>query len=335
VGGRPGGTGPHDRRVRDPCERGGVKVFVGGATGVAGREAVRALVAAGHDVTAAGRTTAKRELVRSWGADPVEVDLFDPAATGRAVDDHQAVCNLTTRIPSLTRAGLPGAWKENDRIRRQVSANLVDAALAAGTAHFVQESIGLLYPDRGDEWITEEVLPQPTAVTRSALEAEAHVARFTERGRTGVVLRFAQFYGPDAIHSIEMVRMAGRLGIAPTIGDPRGYLSWIHRDDLGPAVVAALNAPAGVYNVGDDVPLRRSELHTVLAESLGRPRLREIGRLGAWLGGSRTESASRSQRLANSAFRVATGWAPTVPTAGEGWRSLIARGDRTGPDLGP
>jgi len=303
-----------------------MKIFVGGATGVAGSEAVRALVAAGHDVTAASRTPAKSELVRSWGADPVEVDLFDPAAVGRAVDGHEAVCNLTTHIPSLTRAGLPGAWKDNDRIRRMVSANLVDAALAAGSAHFVQESIAFLYPDRGDEWITEEVEPQPTGITRSALEAEAQVARFTGGGGAGVVLRFAQFYGPGAIHSIEMVRLAGRFGIAPTIGDPHGYLSSIHRDDLGPAVVAALGAPAGVYNVGDDGPLRRRELHTVLAEGVGRPRLRDIGSLAARLGGSRTEPASRSQRLANSAFRTATGWSPTVPTAREGWPSIITRG---------
>jgi len=312
-----------------------MKVFVGGATGLAGSEAVRALVAAGHDVTATSRTPAKAELVRSWGANPVEIDLFDPVAVGRAVGGHEAVCNLTTHIPALSRAGLPGAWKENDRIRRMVSANLVDAALAAGTAHFGQESIGFLYPDRGDEWITEEVEPQPTGVTRSALEAEAHATGFTGDGRAGVVLRFAQFYGPGAIHTVEMVRMAGRFGFAPTIGDPHGYLSSIHRDDLGPAVVAALNAPAGVYNVGDDAPLRRGELHSVLAESLGRKRLREIGRLTARLGGSRTESASRSQRLSNAAFKTATGWAPTVPTAREGWPSIIAHGvDGTGPGRG-
>ncbi|MGH9207443.1 MAG: NAD-dependent epimerase/dehydratase family protein, partial [Acidimicrobiales bacterium] len=153
-------------------------------------------------------------------------------------------------------------------------------------------------------------------------------------GRAGVVLRFAQFYGPGAVHTIEMVRMARRFGIAPTIGDPRGYLSSIHRDDLGPAVVAALNAPAGIYNVGDDAPLPRHELHIVLAQSVGRPRLREIGGLAARLGGGRAESASRSQRLANSAFKAATGWAPTVSSAREGWAAIIADGVDRLPDLG-
>jgi nucleoside-diphosphate-sugar epimerase len=301
-----------------------MRIFITGATGVAGSGAVPALVAAGHDVTAASRSQAKSDLVRSWGANPVVLDPFDPAATRREVAGHDAVCNLATHIPSLTRAGLPGAWKENDRIRRVVSANLVAAALATDTSHFVQESICLVYPDRGDLWIDEQVEPDPTAVTRSALEAEANVARFTRDGRGGVVLRFAQFYGPGAIHSVETVRMAAKFGIAPTIGDPHGYVSSIHRDDLGPAVVAALSAPAGRYNVSDNDPLRRSELHAVFAEALGRTRLHEPGKLVARLGGAKTEAVARSHRVANAAFKAATGWVPTVPSARQGWPPIIA-----------
>jgi 2-alkyl-3-oxoalkanoate reductase len=306
-----------------------MRVFITGATGVAGRGAVPALVAGGHEVTAASRSPAKAELLRSWGADPVEIDLFDPPATKRAVRDHDAVCNLATHIPSLTRAGLPGAWKENDRIRRLVSANLIEAALAGGAAHFVQESIGFVYPDRGDDWIDEQIEPQPTAVTESALEAEANVARFTRDGRTGVVLRFAQFYGPGAIHSRQAVRMAARWGIAPSIGDPHGYMSSIHGDDVGPAVAAALGAPAGVYNVADDEPLRRSELHAVFADALGRRRLRELGKALARLGGAKSEAVARSQRLANAGFKAATGWEPSVPSARDGWPPIIA--DQMGP----
>lgn len=301
-----------------------MKVFVTGATGVAGTGAVTALVASGHAVIAATRSPAKSQLVSSWGANPVEVDLFDPDAAKRAVMGFDAVCNLATHIPSLAKACLPGAWRENDRIRRVVSANLVDAALAAGAAHFVQESIGLVYPDLGDEWIDELVAPKPTGVTRSALESEANTERFTRDGRAGVILRFGQFYGPGATHSVEAVRMAAKFGVAPTIGDSHGYLSSIHRDDLGPAVVAALGAPAGVYNLCDDEPLRRSELHAVFAEALGRVRLHAFGKLTARLGGSKAEAVARSQRLTNARFKAVTGWVPTVPSARDGWRSVIA-----------
>jgi nucleoside-diphosphate-sugar epimerase len=301
-----------------------MKVLVTGATGVAGQGVVPALVAAGHEVTAVSRSPAKAQLLRAWGATPLAVDVFDPMAAERAVKGQDAVCNLATHIPSLTRAGLPGAWRENDRIRRVASANLVDAALADDVAHFVQESIALVYPDRGDEWITEQEEPRANAVTRSALVAEKNVALFTGDGRTGVVLRFAQFYGTGAVHSVQAVRVADRFGIAPTIGDPQGYLSSIHRDDLGPAVAAALRAPAGVYNVGDDRPVRRRELHAVMAQAVGRERLREWGPLVARLGGRRSEPVARSQRLSNTSFKRATGWQPTVVSALEGWPPIIA-----------
>jgi nucleoside-diphosphate-sugar epimerase len=301
-----------------------MRILVAGSTGIAGSAVVPALVAAGHEVAGASRNPAKSELLRSWGATPVEIDLFEPAQTARAVQGHDVVCNLATHIPSLARAGMPGAWRENDRIRRLVSANLVEAALAADTARIVQESIGFVYPDRGDEWIGEEVEPQPTTVTRSALEAERNIASFSAQGRTGVVLRFAQFYGPGAIHTVETVRMAARFGVAPTLGDSEGYVSSIHIADLGPAVVAALEAPAGIYNVGDDEPVRRRALSAIFAEALGRPRMHELGKVVARLGGAKTEALARSQRLANASFRAATGWGPTVRSARDGWPPIIA-----------
>ena len=116
-----------------------MKVFVSGATGVVGRPAVRLLVAAGHSVTAAARGPEKAALLSSLGATPVIVDLFDPAAVRAAVAGHDAVVNLATHIPATSRAAMPGAWAENDRIRREVSRNLVDAALATGATRYVQK----------------------------------------------------------------------------------------------------------------------------------------------------------------------------------------------------
>ncbi|HWE68752.1 MAG TPA: NAD(P)-dependent oxidoreductase [Acidimicrobiales bacterium] len=301
-----------------------MRVLVVGGTGVAGSAAVPALVAAGHDVTVTVRGPAKADQVRAWGATTLAVDVFDPVAVRGGVDGQEAVCNLSTHIPSLSRAGLPGAWRENDRLRRQVSANLVGAALETDCRRFVQESIGFVYPDRGDRWIGEDTEPAPTSVTQSALDAEAKVARFGQAGRIGVVLRFAQFYGPGSVHSAQTVQLAARFGIGPFPGDPDGFSSWIHRDDLGPAVVSALEAPAGIYNLGDDEPIRRGELHALFAEELGRRRLREVGKWVSRLGGRKVEAITRSQRLSNAAFKAATGWAPRVGSAREGWPSVIA-----------
>jgi nucleoside-diphosphate-sugar epimerase len=301
-----------------------MKVIVAGATGFAGSAVLPALVADGHEVTAAVRSPEGAERVREWGAAALEVDLFDPASVERVVPSHDVVCNLSTHIPSLYRAALPGAWRENDRIRREVSANLVSAALKADCGRFIQESIGFLYPDRGDAWIDENVAPDPTVVTRSALDAETNVNRFREAGRVGVTLRFAQFYGPTSMHSLDTVRLAARFHIGPLLGDPNGFSSWIHHDDIGSAVLTALRAPSGTFNVGDDQPMRRRELHLLFAEALGVKRQRDVGRLAARLGGQKAQAIARSQRLSNASFVGATGWTPQVRSARDGWPAILA-----------
>ena len=54
-----------------------MRIVVSGGTGVIGRSAVPALVAAGHDVVVLTRRPANAELARGWGATPVPADLFD------------------------------------------------------------------------------------------------------------------------------------------------------------------------------------------------------------------------------------------------------------------
>jgi len=94
-----------------------MKVFVAGATGVLGRPTVPALVQAGHDVRGTARGDEKSALVRSLGAEPIPVDLFDPEAVRAAVAGSEGVLNLATKIPPIMRMRWKGAWKENDRLR--------------------------------------------------------------------------------------------------------------------------------------------------------------------------------------------------------------------------
>ena len=98
-----------------------MRVFVAGATGVLGRRAVRELVRTGHGVTGVARSDAKAALLRELGATPAMIDPFDAAALDEAVRGHEVVMNLATHIPAPTKAAFPSAWKENDRIRSELS----------------------------------------------------------------------------------------------------------------------------------------------------------------------------------------------------------------------
>ena len=91
------------------------------------------------------------------------------------------------------------SWRENDRIRTEGVANLVEAARRNGISRLVRESFALTYPDRADAWIDEQTPIDPAAYSKTVSDAERSVADFCAQGYTGVVLRFAAFYGPDAM----------------------------------------------------------------------------------------------------------------------------------------
>ena len=299
-----------------------MKVLVFGATGALGRRVVPLLLARGHTVTAVGRSRERLAALAGSGATTATVDLFDRSAVLRAVSGHSTVVNLATHVPGTgPRAFLPGAWREMDCLRREASAIVADAVLAAGAGRLVQASFALTYPDNGARWVDERVAPRPAAYNRTALDAEASARRVTEGGGVGVALRFALLYGGAEDGFTRDVLRHARGGWLPLFGRPDGYVSTVTHDDAAHAVVAALHAPGGVYNVADDEPLTRRALAGVLGDVLGvhPPRLPPVW--AARLGGSLGETIARSLRLSNGALRTATGWRPQYPSGREGWRA--------------
>lgn len=175
----------------------------------------------------------------------------------------------------------------------------------------------MIYPDRVAEWVTETVEPDDYPMAESNLAAEASAQWFTDQGGNGVVLRFGWFHGPGASHSEQFLALAAR-HVCVQIGGPHGYLSSIHVEDGGRAVNAALDVPAGFYNVVDDEPLTKADFAQALADATGtRSWLRVPGR-AALLLGHRTTALTRSSRVSNDKFRQATGWAAQFPSAREG-----------------
>ena len=298
-----------------------MKVFVAGATGVIGRRLVPLLVASGASVSAVARTNAKAAQLKKLGATPVRVDLFDPAAVDKAVQGHDAVINMATKIPTGMRILLPSAFKENTRIRTEASQNLALAAINTRARTFIQESFAPTYPDRGDEWIDESVPIAPTSYVRSVIDAESAAGEFTKSGGSGIILRFSMFYGSDPL-TLSMVDAVKR-GVAPAFGAPDSYMSSIWIDDAASAVFSALSVPAGAYNITDDVPMLKREAFEVLAKELGVKPPRMLPRWAASMLGSVSETLGRSQRISNAKFRQAANWSPKVSSLREGWKLLV------------
>ena len=299
-----------------------MRVFGAGGTGTLGRPTVKLLIAAGHQVRALAPTAERAPLLQSLGAEPIVADFFDARAMTAAVDGCDAILHLATRIPPLAQMRKLSAWRDNDQLRSHGASVMVNAALAAGARIYVQESITFLYRGLGDTWLYETApidAPQPLA---SARDAERETARFSARGGQGVVLRFGMFYSAEAPSTRSMIALARRR-LFPILGAGDHYVSSIHVDDAAAAVVAALGAPAGIYNVADDEPLPMREYVGALTDAFGFGR---AWHLPIWIArrvlGPGVEVMTRSQRVATTMFKAVASWAPRHADVRQGWRAV-------------
>lgn len=299
-----------------------MKVFLTGATGVMGSSAIRALHETGHTVVALARSADKAAEVAHHGVEARIGDVYDRQSLIDGMAGCDVVANLATHVPVGTAGFLPGAWRANDRLRTEGSRIVAEAARQAGVGRLVQQSLSFVYGDHGDDWIDEH---SPIDVTRYAepvVVAESRVEEFVREGGEGVSLRFGLITGPDG-NSAWLLNRA-RAGKPTGIGPAGGWCHVIHPDDVGPAVVAALAAPSGTYNVGAEPVLRRDLVDTY-AHAAGRKEGSFHGAMFHRLAGDKIELLTRSQRVSSQRFADRTGWHPRFPKLTPDWFDTVER----------
>lgn len=301
-----------------------MNVFVAGASGTIGVPLVRALVKAGHDVTAMTRTPSKQDSIRELGATPVVADALDPDAVARAVRAAapEVVVHQLTALPKSGGVKRASDLAPTNRLRIDGTRNLLAAAVAARSRRIIVGSFAML-PAAG---------PDAPENMRSAAEAvasmESQVLDADRRGLIeGVVLRYGLFYGPDNPATRNMITMAKRR-MLPVIRGDRSLLPVIHDDDAVSATVAALDhgARGGVYDIVDDRAVSMTEIVTTLADRAGAPRPFTVP---AWLprllAPYMAQITSVRMPLSNAGARAALGWRPAYPTIVEGLSRTFSR----------
>lgn len=294
-----------------------MKILIAGGTGVLGRSASAALLAAGHKVTVLGRAP---RPVRA-DLDVVAADALDGAALTRAVEQAapEAVVNLLTAIPDpINPRRLATQFELTNRLRTEGTRNLVAAAREVGAERIVAESIAFGYePGRAEPATEDEPLwARPPAQFRPVLDAVRALEQ-TTLGAGGAVLRVGHLIGPGTAFSVDGGGFAGqvRAGKVPLIARGRSTFSFAHVEDVSAAVVAAIEAPAGIYNVVDDRPAAMSEWLPLMAQRLDA---KAPGRAPAALarfavGGWGVAYMTRLRGASNNAATRTFGWRPAHP----------------------
>ena len=187
----------------------------------------------------------------------------------------------------------------------------------AGKPLFYLSSTGV-YGDRAGAWV-DEVTPTiaQSGEGRRNARAEADLAWLAMGAR---VFRLPGIYGPGR-SALDRVKE----GKARRIDLPGQVFSRIHVDDIASGVVAALvqDAPAGAYNLGDDLPCSGNEVTEHACRLLGLPmpplESLEEANLSEMARGFYMEN----RRVANGKAKRVLGWSPKYPTYVEGLAALM------------
>src|SRR5512133_4065520 len=158
-----------------------MRVFVAGASGALGRQLVPQLINAGHEVIGTHNSPASAELLRTLGAEPVQLDLLDARAVGKAVLESQpeAIVHQATALANVKFSrSLDKTFAKTNQLRTTGTDALLAAGREAGVSRFVAQSFASYrYVRDGGPVKTEEdpLDPNPPANTEESWAAMAHL----------------------------------------------------------------------------------------------------------------------------------------------------------------
>jgi nucleoside-diphosphate-sugar epimerase len=312
----------------------GRRILIAGATGQIGRLLTPAMVAAGDDVYGLARSDTSAAAVREMGATPVRGDALDRDQVMAAVAEArpEIVVHQLTAIPKdISNPRKLGAlFIPTNRLRREGTRNLVDAAEQHGVKRVVAQSIAFAQRAEGPD-VLDESAPLDTGAGGGRGEIVRAVAALEEAvlggsAFEGVVLRYGWLYGPGTPYapggSLGDLVLKRRL---PVIGGGGGRQPFVHLEDAVSATLAALDRGSGVYNVVDDDSAPARDWIPGLADALGAPPPRKVP---AWIarvaaGPDAVRAMTRQRGASNARIRDELGWRPRYPDWRAGFPTLV------------
>ena len=173
-------------------------LLVTGATGLIGNAIAKRLQREGKRVRALVRDLSRAKDVVGEGVELVQGDITDPRSVADAIRGAGVVFHA---------AGMPEQWQPDDtifdRVNRQGTVNVLEAALAAKVRRVVYTStMDVFAAPRGGTLVETNIDAddKPTAYERSKQAAEREAERIRARGLDVVYVNPSAVFGPSPVH---------------------------------------------------------------------------------------------------------------------------------------
>ncbi|MBO1328003.1 NAD(P)-dependent oxidoreductase [Acetobacter suratthaniensis] len=236
-----------------------MKILVAGASGALGRPLITRLHEAGHDVWGLASRPESLDAMTARGAHAINGNAMDRAGIFTILEQLRpdVVIDQLTSLPASP-FDLANRLAADRHLRLEGGGNLFAAAQACQVTRYIQQSCGF-YLDTNGPLATEASRLRTHAPGNIGESARMYAALekrvLGSHSMQGVCLRYGFFYGPGTWYWTEGAfnthlhnREVSLLGAGSSV------FSFIHVDDAAQATMAALTAPAGVYNVVDNHP---------------------------------------------------------------------------------
>jgi dihydroflavonol-4-reductase len=216
-----------------------MKVFITGGNGFLGLNIVRALIEAGHEVTALTRANSNTTYLDQFSVQTVVGDLTDQQWLTKTLTGMDAVIHT---------AGITGCKKSEFPMLVQVNSdstrNICEASLAANIQRFVFTSTTSTLGAGNNHAVADENSPlrgfrakNPYGISKQI--AERHVIDATNKGLNTIILNPAEVIG-EFDYNLQWGRIILAVAFNQLPFVPPGGASFCHAAEVGRAHVSAL-----------------------------------------------------------------------------------------------
>jgi len=236
-----------------------MQVFVTGGSGFVGKEVLRQLSAAGHDIVALIRQGSEETLPKEGNIRSYVGDVTDP----ESLPDGMRGCDAIIHLVGIIRA-FPDRGVTFERLHVEATQNVLQAAASVGVKRYLHMSANGARPDSGIDYQRTKGEAEE-AVRKSELEWS--------------IFRPTLIFGPGG----EFIEMLGdlvrRLPLVPVFGDGQYRIQPVAVEQVAETYVKALDKSAAInetYLLGGAESYTYDRILDLVGQALGKEKVHKF-----------------------------------------------------------